>query len=249
MRANLDLHAHLYRIPDGREWRSASRTRLRHFGLVEAADQKPSSLPLGIRQRLQLAAACLHRPEVLILDEPTSGVDPAARDMFWSLLRELSRARRGHDLRLDTLHERGRALRSHIADACRPGPRHRHAGGAAPGKGRGEPRRRLRRLSRGGRWPAVTAAPQAPATRVAAPSRRRSRRSCARRRPARLDCGGSGLSPTARCASSCAIACASHLRSLARSFCCSPSATASPSMSRTCRSRCSTATRAPTAGS
>ena len=44
-----------------------------------------------MRQRLQLAAACLHRPEVMILDEPTSGVDPAARDMFWRLLGELSR--------------------------------------------------------------------------------------------------------------------------------------------------------------
>ena len=53
--------------------------------------QKADGLPLGIRQRLQLAAACLHRPEVLILDEPTSGVDPAARDMFWRLLGDLSR--------------------------------------------------------------------------------------------------------------------------------------------------------------
>jgi ribosome-dependent ATPase len=89
VRANLDLHAHLYRIPDG-EVQQRIDDALRHFGLVEAADQKPSSLPLGIRQRLQLATACLHRPEVLILDEPTSGVDPAARDMFWLLLRELS---------------------------------------------------------------------------------------------------------------------------------------------------------------
>ena len=52
---------------------------------------RPAALPLGIRQRLQLAAACLHRPEVLILDEPTSGVDPAARDMFWRHLGELAR--------------------------------------------------------------------------------------------------------------------------------------------------------------
>jgi ribosome-dependent ATPase len=89
VRANLDLHAHLYRIPDG-EVQQRVNDALQHFGLVEAADQKPSSLPLGIRQRLQLATACLHRPEVLILDEPTSGVDPGARDMFWSLLHELS---------------------------------------------------------------------------------------------------------------------------------------------------------------
>ena len=51
----------------------------------------PSSLSLGIRQRLQLAAACLHQPEVLILDEPTSGVDPAARDLFWRHMVRLSR--------------------------------------------------------------------------------------------------------------------------------------------------------------
>jgi ribosome-dependent ATPase len=90
VRANLDLHAHLYRLPL-REIRSRVEEALAHFGLTEAAEQKPSVLPLGIRQRLQLAAACLHRPEVLILDEPTSGVDPAARDAFWNLLAELSR--------------------------------------------------------------------------------------------------------------------------------------------------------------
>jgi ribosome-dependent ATPase len=90
VRANLDLHAHLYRIPKP-EMKPRVEAALEHFGLLEAAEQKPSILPLGMRQRLQLAAACLHRPEVLILDEPTSGVDPAARNAFWSLLGELSR--------------------------------------------------------------------------------------------------------------------------------------------------------------
>jgi ribosome-dependent ATPase len=90
VRANLELHAQLYRIPTA-ETRSRVDESLRHFGLVDVADQKPPNLPLGMRQRLQLAAACLHRPEVLILDEPTSGVDPAARNMFWRLLHELSR--------------------------------------------------------------------------------------------------------------------------------------------------------------
>ena len=49
---------------------------------------------MGVRQRLQLAAACLHRPQVLILDEPTSGVDPAARDMFWQYLFRMAREER-----------------------------------------------------------------------------------------------------------------------------------------------------------
>ena len=61
------------------------------FNLGGVADQQSGALPLGLRQRLSLAVAVLHRPEVLILDEPTSGVDPAARDDFWRLLIELSR--------------------------------------------------------------------------------------------------------------------------------------------------------------
>jgi ribosome-dependent ATPase len=90
VRANLDLHARLYRVPAS-QVRQRVEDALRHFELSAVADQEPTRLPLGLRQRLQLAAACLHRPEVLILDEPTSGVDPAARDMFWRMLGELSR--------------------------------------------------------------------------------------------------------------------------------------------------------------
>ena len=87
---NLVLHARLYRMPADKASDVVERA-LDQFELREHADTPPSSLPLGIRQRLQLAAACLHQPEVLILDEPTSGVDPAARDMFWRHLVELSR--------------------------------------------------------------------------------------------------------------------------------------------------------------
>ena len=64
---------------------------LDRFGLRDVADSSPESLPLGIRQRLQLAVAVQHRPEMLILDEPTSGVDPVARDQFWEFLIDLSR--------------------------------------------------------------------------------------------------------------------------------------------------------------
>ena len=89
VRRNLDLHASLYQM--GAKGAAAVEEALQQFDLADVADTAPASLPLGIRQRLQLAAACLHHPEVLILDEPTSGVDPAARDMFWRHLLKLSR--------------------------------------------------------------------------------------------------------------------------------------------------------------
>ncbi|HEY8065150.1 MAG TPA: ribosome-associated ATPase/putative transporter RbbA [Methylosinus sp.] len=90
VRQNLTLHARLYRVGGDRA-QSLVDAALIDFALAEHADHSPASLPLGIRQRLQLAAACLHSPEVLILDEPTSGVDPGARDMFWRHLIRLSR--------------------------------------------------------------------------------------------------------------------------------------------------------------
>jgi ribosome-dependent ATPase len=90
VRKNLALHAHLYRMEGARAERAIADA-LQRFELADHADVKPMQLSLGIRQRLQLAAACLHQPEVLILDEPTSGVDPAARDMFWRQLVQLSR--------------------------------------------------------------------------------------------------------------------------------------------------------------
>ena len=90
VRQNLALHAKLYQIPT-KEWNAYINAAMQQFDLTHLADEIPSALPLGIRQRLQLAAACLHKPEVLILDEPTSGVDPAARDMFWQYLIKLSR--------------------------------------------------------------------------------------------------------------------------------------------------------------
>ena len=89
VRQNLELHARLYRL--SARSKAAISEALTQYDLATVAEQKPAALPLGIRQRLQLAAACLHRPEVLILDEPTSGVDPAARDMFWRHLLRMSR--------------------------------------------------------------------------------------------------------------------------------------------------------------
>ena len=61
------------------------------FALADIMDELPDSLPLGQRQRLSLAVAMIHEPEMLILDEPTSGVDPVARDSFWQILIDLAR--------------------------------------------------------------------------------------------------------------------------------------------------------------
>ena len=87
---NLELHAQLYHLP--RE-KIAPRLAelLERYDLKAFVNARPDSLPLGIKQRLQLAVAVLHEPAILILDEPTSGVDPIARDQFWRTLIELSR--------------------------------------------------------------------------------------------------------------------------------------------------------------
>ncbi len=90
VRQNLDLHAHLFHLP-----RDKAKARIAElvdrFGLAKYLDQRTLDLPLGIRQRLSLAVAIVHAPEILILDEPTSGVDPLERDRFWELLIDLSR--------------------------------------------------------------------------------------------------------------------------------------------------------------
>jgi ribosome-dependent ATPase len=90
VRGNLELHARLFHLP-GEKARARIEALIARFGLAEHAETTSGTLPLGLRQRLSLAVAVLHEPEMLILDEPTSGVDPVARDQFWELLVELSR--------------------------------------------------------------------------------------------------------------------------------------------------------------
>jgi len=87
---NLELHARLFHLPTDRI-PARVQEMVQRFGLCDVVDALPDSLPLGIRQRLSLAVAVIHEPEILILDEPTSGVDPVARDSFWELLIALSR--------------------------------------------------------------------------------------------------------------------------------------------------------------
>jgi ribosome-dependent ATPase len=84
------LHAHLFGLPAGQ---IAARVQqmVDRFDLAGIMDQLPSALPMGDRQRLSLAVAMIHGPEMLILDEPTSGVDPISRDRFWHTLIDLAR--------------------------------------------------------------------------------------------------------------------------------------------------------------
>jgi len=90
VRQNLELHARLFHLP-AKKAKARLAELIGRFGLEEYLDQQTLELPLGIRQRLSLAVAIAHEPEMLILDEPTSGVDPLARDRFWELLIDLSR--------------------------------------------------------------------------------------------------------------------------------------------------------------
>ncbi|WP_432817183.1 ribosome-associated ATPase/putative transporter RbbA [Sulfitobacter sp. JB4-11] len=89
VRENLLLHARLFHL--GSELTTQRMDGLvPRFGLEPYLDQGAASLPLGVRQRLSLAVAVIHAPDILILDEPTSGVDPQARDAFWDMLLELA---------------------------------------------------------------------------------------------------------------------------------------------------------------
>lgn len=90
VRQNLVLHARLFGVPAA-EIASRVEEMIERFDLAGMVDAFPDALPLGHRQRLSLAVAMIHRPEMLILDEPTSGVDPVARDAFWRILVQLSR--------------------------------------------------------------------------------------------------------------------------------------------------------------
>lgn len=90
VRQNLELHARLFQLSADTIARRVQEMVAR-FDLGGIIDALPDALPLGVRQRLSLAVAMIHAPDILILDEPTSGVDPIARDRLWQILSDLSR--------------------------------------------------------------------------------------------------------------------------------------------------------------
>ena len=87
IRENLDFVARLYEMPNRRE---VVDHALENLGLASRAKQLAGALSGGWKQRLALAACMLHKPELLLLDEPTAGVDPKARRDFWEELHRLA---------------------------------------------------------------------------------------------------------------------------------------------------------------
>jgi ABC-2 type transport system ATP-binding protein len=87
---NLELYAGLYGLP-ARTARRRIATLLDALGLGPEAGRLTEALPLGVRQRVALAGALVHEPQVLFLDEPTSGVDPVARRQFWAIIHQMAR--------------------------------------------------------------------------------------------------------------------------------------------------------------
>lgn len=84
---NLDFMARMYGMPDRK---ARVQKALADLGLADRANQLAGGLSGGWKQRLSLAACMLHQPDLLLLDEPTAGVDPKARRDFWDEIRRLA---------------------------------------------------------------------------------------------------------------------------------------------------------------
>ena len=90
-RENIRLYGGIYDLTF-KEIRERSDQMLTRLGMGAAATRPVRELPLGWRQKLALSVALLHRPKIVFLDEPTSGVDPVTRRQFWELIYETARA-------------------------------------------------------------------------------------------------------------------------------------------------------------
>ncbi|MEM9365722.1 MAG: ABC transporter ATP-binding protein [Planctomycetota bacterium] len=86
---NLHCQGALYGL-SGLDLRQRARVALERFGLLDRADDRCQTLSGGLKRRVELAKGLLHRPEVLLLDEPSTGLDPAARLNLWATLEELA---------------------------------------------------------------------------------------------------------------------------------------------------------------
>jgi ABC-2 type transport system ATP-binding protein len=91
VRENLRFFARVYGLHRTAQARAIDHA-LASFDLTDAAGNVAGELPLGMKQRLALAAALLHAPDILFLDEPTSGVDPLTRREFWARIGTLADA-------------------------------------------------------------------------------------------------------------------------------------------------------------
>ena len=109
---------------------AASTELVASSGSERRVDQLAGTLSGGWKQRLALACAMAHQPAMLFLDEPTAGVDPASRRIFWQKIHELA-ARGHHDPRHDALHGRGGAMRRLAFLSRGRLDRHRHRGRGA----------------------------------------------------------------------------------------------------------------------
>ncbi|HUZ17604.1 MAG TPA: ABC transporter ATP-binding protein [Spirochaetia bacterium] len=89
VRENIEFYGGMYGLRR-REIAERSGALFETIGLAEHADKLAGSLPVGWKQRMSLAAALLHDPDIVFLDEPTSGVDPVSRRSFWLLIYELA---------------------------------------------------------------------------------------------------------------------------------------------------------------
>ena len=86
---NLEFFGGAYGLPR-QKIKERMKEVLSQFGLSGAEDRMASDLPGGYKQRLSMAAALLHEPKILFLDEPTSGIDPPARRVFWRQITALA---------------------------------------------------------------------------------------------------------------------------------------------------------------
>ena len=139
---NVDFMARLFGLSARRAPRPGSRSCSRPPGWARSPTGPAGKLSGGMKQKVGLCGALVHDPDLLILDEPTTGVDPLSRRQFWALIDDIRAEppehERGH---LHRLHGRGAAVGLDRGDGRRQGAGHRHArradaadGDAGPGE-------------------------------------------------------------------------------------------------------------------